>query len=315
MPTLEAVRRLPENLQQLMSPFWTHMDIYDQEAGGRVLEGVELFSGAAQMSWAMINRNIPWMWFDQVHEEDWGREDMTTLQGFHMAMLRVLQIKPGGLCWAALECKTHVWIGRSTTGRSSDFPAGDITQSRIAKANCCVGYTTLLLLLCWLRDVQFIIEQPMNSILVTIEPLRSFILFIQGHLQPVSHTYFAAFGAETAKPISFWGNWWGATHLRRRCPSLQLNGEPLKQLAEKGQRWTNGKTKQLTQSAAYPALFSTLVAELVQQGPPRDVLSWLGASSSNTKMASWQEIEMLLDTFLPPVNDLGIFSMASHIPS
>ena len=109
-----------------------------------------------------------------------------------MAVIRVLQIKPGGLLWIALECSGHVWIGRYGTGRSAATPAGDARQDRIRIANVCIGMAATLMTLAWLRGVYVVLENPPGSTISKLEPLATVLRFIQGSTEPVGRTYLAA---------------------------------------------------------------------------------------------------------------------------
>ena len=120
---------------------------------------------------------------------------------FYFALIRVFKIKEHGILWNAIECKTLSWIGRSQTGRSVAMPGGDVAKDKVIGANVMVGIMTLFMLIAWLRGVDVAMENPKNSILGQVEPMRTFLHFVTGAWKHTATTYMGAYGGDSQKPL------------------------------------------------------------------------------------------------------------------
>ena len=45
--------------------------------------------------------------------------DLCTIEGYALALVALLRVRPGGLAFFAAQCSSWVWIGRSSTGNPS----------------------------------------------------------------------------------------------------------------------------------------------------------------------------------------------------
>ena len=92
-------------------------------------------------------------------------------------------------------------------------------------ANITLGLTVVVLLTCWLRDVQIAIENPRGALVAQIEPMRAFLQTIFGTNSPAGLIYMGAFGVESQKPLWIFGDWWGIQELQRPQPTRHLNNK------------------------------------------------------------------------------------------
>ena len=152
--------------------------------------GVELYAGVAAITRHCILNNV---WVVPIDKSYGADNDVNKEEGVHYALTSVLRIRPSprAFLWAAVDCRTYAWIGRSTTGRRAHCPSGDVTQQRIVEANIMLGVTTLLLLIGWLKGVPWGLENPKSSIVALVEPLATFVKWLFGGVKPRMIGYLA----------------------------------------------------------------------------------------------------------------------------
>ena len=72
-------------------------------------------------------------------------ENIFTLQGLQKAVMTVLKIKPGGLYWNAIDCRSFCWTGRFNTGRTVETPAGERERMSMGCASNSCSYALNLI--------------------------------------------------------------------------------------------------------------------------------------------------------------------------
>ena len=96
--------------------------------------------------------------------------------------------------------------GRAQTGRSKDFPAGDIRCLAVEAANKQVIALVVCLLVAWLRDVRTAAENPSSTLLHLLRPFDLWLKFVcKGPsavrmLENIKQT----FGACSFTSVNFW---------------------------------------------------------------------------------------------------------------
>ena len=73
---------------------------------------------------------------------------------------------------------TCVSEGRAQTGRSKNFPAGDIRCLAVEAANKQVIALVVCLLVAWLRDVRTAAENPSSTLLHLLRPFDLWLKFV-----------------------------------------------------------------------------------------------------------------------------------------
>lgn len=233
-------------------------------------------------------------------------KDITSDAGLTKHLTTVMRIKPHGLLWSAQECTTLIWAGRAGTGRSKDFPAGDIRQPTVAAANKQVIALVVCLLVAWLRDVRTGAENPSSTLLHLLRPFDLWLKFVCKGSSAI-RTHLGAFGCSSPKPLHLWGDWIGLQKLRRTCPIEDVDDR----LMARSGAWTNGKAKDMKASSEYTPEFGQAVAKLVANPAPsvKDVLC--GSSSTSTsstscnEMPTWEQVKHAIDEMMNSVVNYG----------
>ena len=88
--------------------------------------------------------------------------------GFLVACQYVLRLKPNAVLWGGLPCSLHVWIPRGTSGKSRDNPRGifngKFKHECVRIANLLAARYSMLVLVCLVRQVMWVTEQPASSV-------------------------------------------------------------------------------------------------------------------------------------------------------
>ena len=88
---------------------------------------------------------------------------------------------------------------RSSTGRSQGKPLGDESFESVRQANIMVGRVLILMLLCQARQIWWVVEQPVNSLLEH-HPLFQQMLHMRSFAVTRFTTHMLYFGGRTLKP-------------------------------------------------------------------------------------------------------------------
>ena len=115
-----------------------------------------------------------------------------------MALQYVLRLRAGALLMCGLPCSLHVWLSRGTSGKSRENPRGDCdgftaSMKKTMEANMIACRFALIALVCLVRQVWWVTEQPSSSVAhyleyleLALEPARCMGGFAQGMLQRLS---------------------------------------------------------------------------------------------------------------------------------
>ena len=272
---------------------WESILLIEETVDARDLGVHELFSGAEAIAKAHVLLGLTCLGQDKCKDE---REDVIQSAGLTLAIWRALRTKKGGVAWAAMDCSTVSWIARGSTGRTKTTPSGHVHMTRVRDANFMIGATTLVLLLRWLRDVRIVGENPINSVLAYVEPLKTLLLHILGTLQRTVTVYLGSYDAPSLKPLWLWSDWDAIHKLKTKRPKKRTNGEPFDKLAARGNKWTNGVKHKLKASQAYTSEFGMAAAKLTraeQAGAHRTVAQRLQCEHTEPQR-EWGEVKHIL---------------------
>ena len=279
MPSLERVASIPQQLLVLLVPIWSLIKAISDEIEERDLDSVEAHAGKAELTRALAIMSFNTAKHDIMYTPD---DDLETIVGIETHCRSVLRLKVAGLLWTAQECTTLIWAARWQTARSKEFPAGHEGNPAVAKANKQVAALTILLLVAWLRDVFFGVENPSSTVLHPLEPFKTLLYWLCGSLKAV-RSYMGSFSGETPKPLHCWGTWPMLDQLARRRPK-NLKGR----LAKKVGKWTNGDPRAMKSSSAYTFDFGCAVGRLLQQqNQPRGELPFFEKKKKHHGLQWW----------------------------
>jgi hypothetical protein len=122
----------------------------------------------------------------------------------------LMSIFPRGLLWLAPSTK-----GWNKGTRTAMNPCGSFTDPTVHEANHRGGILALLIIIAWLNDVMFVLEQPATSWLLKSDPIRAFLTYIGKDSTIVDYTT-AAYDSSTSVRIKLWGTWSSGSTLGRR---------------------------------------------------------------------------------------------------
>lgn len=120
--------------------------------------------------------------------------------GYLVALQYTMRLKPGALLMCGLPCSLHVWISRGTSGKSRQNPRGNCEGSTAhtctQKANLIACRFALVALLCMVRCVWWLTEQPSSSVAhwlpyieLALQPARCMLGFTGGLWQRMWHAW------------------------------------------------------------------------------------------------------------------------------
>ena len=163
----------------------------------RPLDFVELFAGDGAISKGMRLLGLKGASLDLRANPD---HDFLSPTGLIAAMVAVLEVREGGVLWAAPPCSTWVWMSRHSTGRHLDVRGSGTPYVR--SQNALVERLVLLLEIAQAAKVAFILEQPASSVLWQYPAYQE---FCGRHSVATVALDMGAFGAETPKPMVLHG--------------------------------------------------------------------------------------------------------------
>ena len=165
-PTRANLRKLPKTALVLIMLAWPWVMDIDAEVTattGRDADAFELFGGHGAITRNIIDQDMVCTMMDK---EANPNEDITTEQGFLLAVRLLMRVKCGGLTWAAPTCWSWIWLCRAISGRSKANPAGnEDTNPKIHYQNRIVIITSILLFIAWLRGTWYVIENPSSTLI------------------------------------------------------------------------------------------------------------------------------------------------------
>ena len=260
-----------------------------QTQEGPPLDFAEVFAGNGAVHRALHVLGYRGQAMDRDYCAD---HDVLRPSGLLVLLSTCLDLKPGGILWAAPPCSTWVFLSRATTGRHV-LIEGDTLSHNVVSQNALVERLVLALEICTLRGVFWILEQPANSVLWQYPAMRD---CMHRHGLAPCTCDMGAYGGTSQKPTHLVGTAPYLSRLDRRCTQelklrLQIEGVQTtsKWVDEDGVRRCQG-TADLKSTQAYPEGFGAAHARafLEHFGPPAALGQTAGAgSSSSTSSSTW----------------------------
>ena len=92
--------------------------------------------------------------------------------GLLLVIQYMLRVRPGGEVQAGIPCNGHIWLTRSETGKSREFPHGHYLTKTCCDANCIAARACAALFIAVARGVYYTIEQPGSSVMPFLSYMR-----------------------------------------------------------------------------------------------------------------------------------------------
>lgn len=116
----QFVRKIPESILALL-PAEVRSTLPGEVAVLRNWDFVDICAGAARIAKWCVTAGLKGAAIDV----EYGQHmDINSPEGFALAVLAVLRVKPGGMVFAAAQCSSWVWISRGASKRSLDNVLG-----------------------------------------------------------------------------------------------------------------------------------------------------------------------------------------------
>jgi hypothetical protein len=247
--------------------------------GSVVFQFIEGMSGQRALSKALLAKRLNGVSLDRRYD---SCLDFATINGFKVFMMAARKLAPFGLFWWGIECKTWVWVCRSSTGRTSQNPMGSKENPSTQEANLVMQrFVFMAQVLYWGRRA-YVLEQPLSSLLFTATPIKILCEVHSCFNVRCDHGFFDEADAP-CKPLKLLGVAPWLVDLRvvlPRHPSskrTKLSYSKTKTLADGSQKqmWYGIKDK-MHDSEHYCDGFGSMVAQLQKQ--------WMEGGSSSSPM-------------------------------
>ena len=159
------------------------------------------------------------------------RKNCSTGTGLRLWLDVLCCVRQGGSVWFGTQRGSFLRMCLHTSKRSheNDY-IGDESRPFVKEGNRQMAVTALLAFLAHLLGLHFVLEQPLQSVLPLMEPLKSVLAFTGATR---TGTWLGQFGGSSPKPLQLWhSNKFGT--LKRCRPKCKLEG---------GKRWEKLVTK------------------------------------------------------------------------
>ena len=216
---------------------------------------VEAFSGFGNLRRSMAHKTgLPSLGIDLLYHPD---HDFTTPQGVRTAIMAGRMLMISGLYWMGIECKTWIWISRSSTKRSHENPDGAADKSmRVMKANAMRDTAAIIMLLSFWSGKHFTVEQPGSSLIDSSCVFKAALKAASGRTARCDH---GAYGTkcEAKKPLKLMGTPpWLPSMTKKATDSARRH-----KLATSKDGRVTGKKEELKDSQKYSEGFTNEIAE------------------------------------------------------
>ena len=225
---------------------------------------IEFWAGAGVLTKEHIRLGWTCSRFDRAYSNS---HDCSIGVGLRLWVDELCQVSKGGYIWCGTQCSSFLQMCVSTSGRrrSNGF-YGDESRKFVREGNRQMKVLSLLFVVASLLNVDVVLEQPSQSVLPHMQPLRLAMDFA-GAMKTT--TWLGEYGGISPKPIQLWHTASKFRALaRRRRRGIQHGSRLVTRLP--GNKF-RGNPKALKLSQVYPCEFAVAVSILAttQDGTPR----------------------------------------------
>lgn len=220
-----------------------------------LIDFVEFNAGVGHVTKGVLAQGLFAVAVDKVFSPS---HNCTSPEGMRFWFEILLYVRQHGHAWFAPDCSSWVWICRHVHGRGKGNIMGHLDFPRTRIANEISYFQSALLLLCFLLDITYLIEQPLSSLLDQVPHIIKVLDLTEA---TYDITWLGAYGGSSPKCLKFYTtcSWVSDLYLPRPAP------HPDRRLAVKKGKKVTGIRKALKASAIYPALFGAKVGQLFAQ--------------------------------------------------
>ena len=183
----------------------------------RFRDVADCFCGSGMLSAECASAGLRCIFLDVLCNKE---HDLVTTEGFISWIYAILSLVIRGVAIFGLPCQTFIWLSRGHTLRSASRPWGDCSRNDVVCANIMLKRTLILIRLCVLREVYFLLENPLGSIVWQNPAWRKLKrrLCIARHGVVRQITWFGSMTCQIAKPVIFEGIYPGVKNIYKPKP-------------------------------------------------------------------------------------------------
>lgn len=225
----------------------------------RPFDFVEYWAGSGVLTKECVRLGLNCCRLDRVYSRD---HDCSLASGVRLWLQVLCRVREGGAIWCGTQCSSFLLICLSKSKRRQDNGYfGDVQRQFVQDGNHQMIVTSLLAFVARLLfGLDFILEQPMQSVLPRMQPLRAVLEFL-GAVK--CSTWLGQFGGESPKPLRLCHTSRKFARLARKRPTVGLaSGRLVTRLP--GNRF-RGASAALKRSQVYPQEFAVAVASLIAE--------------------------------------------------
>ena len=228
-----------------------------EEHKSNAYQCIEFFSGVGLLTLAHVELNLRCARFDILYGE---AHDCLKSDGARAYLDALAYTTDKGLCWFGTQCSSFLGLCRGQSNRrESNGWVGDELRPFVSKGNGMMRLTSLCFFIAWATGATPSLEQPTESSLCRVRPMRTVLEFIPNVRRTT--TWLGAFGSPSPKPIQVWHCNEKFVALKQRRPdSVKMSVRLCTEHKREGKRKYSGNKKLLRDSAAYPRDFGRAVA-------------------------------------------------------
>ena len=218
---------------------------------------IDFFSGDAFLSLGHVELGLRCARFDFLYGE---AHDCLKNEGERAYLDAVTYTEEKCLCWFGTKCSSFLGLCRKQSDRrESNGWVGNIHRPFVSEGNGMMHMSSLCYFLAWATKAIPALEQPTESSMGRVRPMRTVLEFIPNIRRTT--TWLGAYGAPSPKPIQIWHCDEKLVALKRKRPeSVKMPVRLCTETKREGKRTYSGNKKHLVASSAYPRDFGRAVA-------------------------------------------------------
>ncbi len=213
---------------------------------------IEYWAGTGNLTREHINLGLRCSRFDVLYGEE---HRCTSPSGLRLWLEELCQTSALSLIWMATQCSSFVPLCLAQSQRRPENGyRGDETRAFVRSGNRQTWVASLVFFLSWLLGNSLVLEQPLQSVMPLMQPLKLVLEFTDAKR---TLTWLGQFAARFPKPLQLWH----CHEVYRQHPNSALRARLSSLTTRQGRRYS-GRSRQLKQSQEYTHEFAVAVAAL-----------------------------------------------------
>ena len=231
----------------------------------KLLDLTEHWAGSAGISLQHLIAGFHVACFDRVYEDTTITHDCQKPEGLRLWLDSLTGTNQGSINWFGTQCSQYLGMCFYHHKRSVENQYfGDTSIQWVVSSNQAQAIAALMIFLSWLIANEPLLEQPAESCLPKMVPMRTVLHYVNAIRTSVS---LRNFGARSLKPLQIWHVNPAYSELRsKRGQVIQhCQGKPLARVSiskRNGKKTYTGNKMLMKTSQVYPVPFNVKVASI-----------------------------------------------------